>query len=90
MGGKGIVSGPFFEGPLPDIRLNCVMAEEQKGKIRPVINMSSPKGRSFNDNVDKDQLGRSPMSSAKQFGKALVRSGKGSIKVGDLEIDRSC
>ena len=76
---KGFVSGPFFEGPLTDMRLNCVMAEEQKDKIRPVINMSGPKGRSFNDNVDKDKLGRSPMSSAKQFGKALIKSGKGSL-----------
>ena len=76
---KGFVAGPFFEDPLPDMRLNSVMAEEQKDKIRPVINMSSPKGRSLNDNVDEHRLGRLPMASAKQFGKALIRSGKGSI-----------
>ena len=76
---KGYVSGPFFTDPLPDMRINSVMAEEQKDKVRPVINMSSPKGRSFNDNVDKDLLGRSPMSSAKQFGEALRKSGKGSM-----------
>ena len=76
---KGFVAGPFFEDPLPDMRLNSVMAEEQKDKIRPVINMSSPKGRSLNDNVNEHRLGRLPMASAKQFGKALIRSGKGSI-----------
>ena len=76
---KGFVAGPFFEDPLPDMRLNSVMAEEQKDKIRPVSNMSSPKGRSLNDNVDEHRLGRLPMASAKQFGKALIRSGKGSI-----------
>ena len=41
--------------------------------------MSSLKSRSFNDNVDKESLGRSPMLSAKQTGKALRKSGKGSV-----------
>ena len=76
---KGYVAAPFFTEPLPDMRLNSIMAEEQKDKVRPVINMSSPKGRSFNVNIDKDLLGRSSMSSAKQFGEALRKSGKGSI-----------
>ena len=53
---KGYVAAPFFTEPLPDMRLNSIMAEEQKDKVRPVINMSSPKGRSFNDNIDKDPL----------------------------------
>ena len=53
---KGYVAAPFFTEPLPDMRLNSIMAEEQMDKVRPVINMSSPKGRSFNDNIDKDPL----------------------------------
>ena len=75
----GYAAGPFREMPLQNMRLNSLMAEEQKDKIRPVLNMSSPKGRSFNDNVDRNKLGRTTMSSAKQVGQALRKSGKGSL-----------
>ena len=75
----GFVAGPFTEKPALDLRVNSLMAEEQKDKVRPVLNMSSPKGRSFNDNINKDKVGRSPMSSARQFGQALKKSGRGSI-----------
>ena len=75
----GYAAGPFREMPLQNMRLNSLMAEEQKDKVRPVLNMSSPKGRSFNDNVDRNKLGRTTMSSAKQVGQALRKSGKGSL-----------
>jgi len=76
---EGHVAGPFNEPPVPNLRLNSLMAEEQKDKIRPVLNMSNPKGKSFNDNIDTLSVGRATMSSAKQFGKALLRSGRGSL-----------
>jgi hypothetical protein len=76
---EGHVAGPFMEAPLADLRLNSLMAEEQKDKIRPVLNMSNPKGKSFNDNVDENSMGRTSMSSAKQFGQALLASGKDSV-----------
>ena len=77
--GAGYAAGPFTEKPSPDLRVNSLMAEEQKDKMRPVLNMSSPKGRSFNDNINKDRVGRSTMSSAKQFGQALRKAGRGAL-----------
>ena len=74
-----IVAGPFMEPPMPEFRANSLMAEEQKDKVRPVMNMSYPKGRSFNDNVDKLKVGRTTMSSAKKFGQALRAAGKGAF-----------
>jgi hypothetical protein len=47
----GIVAGPFKSPPLPDFRANCIMAVARKSKVRPVVNLSSPKGASFNDNI---------------------------------------
>ncbi len=75
----GYVAGPFMEPPLADFRANSLMAVEQKDKIRPVVNMSHPKGRSFNDNVDKLAVGKATMSSAKQFGQTVRAAGRGAI-----------
>ena len=75
----GFVAGPFMEQPLEGFRSNSLMAEEQKEKIKPVLNMSNPKGKSFNDNVDQLALGRSTMSSAKMFGQSLKAAGRGAI-----------
>jgi hypothetical protein len=45
--------GDFYSGVhcLPNFRVNPLMAVDQGEKIRLVINMSSPKGNSFNDNI---------------------------------------
>ena len=50
---KGFASGPFDSPPLACFRVNPLIAIEQHGKIRPVLNVSEPAGRSFNDNVNK-------------------------------------
>jgi hypothetical protein len=42
----GVVAGPFRTPPLPQFRANCLMAVARKGKVRPVVNLSSPKGSS--------------------------------------------
>ena len=75
----GYVAGPFMEPPLAGFRANSLMAVEQKDKIRLVINMSHPKGRSFNNNVDKQVVGKATMSSARQFGQAVKAAGRGAI-----------
>jgi hypothetical protein len=46
---KGYVAGPFPASPVPNFRSNAMLAIEQKGKIRIVMDLSSPKGASFND-----------------------------------------
>jgi len=73
------LAGPFLEPPIADFRANSMMAIEQHGKVRLILNMSYPKGDSFNDNVDKIQTARVSMSSPKQFGQSLVKAGKGAV-----------
>jgi len=64
---KGFVSGPFKSPPLPHLRVNALMAVDQKDKIRPVVNLSLPTNASFNDNVDTEKLEKVSMATAKQF-----------------------
>ncbi len=73
---KGFVSGPFSCAPMPGFRANPLIAVFRNNKVRPVLNMSGPKGKSFNDNIDKRSLEKVHMSTAKSFGKALLRAGK--------------
>jgi len=79
------LAGPFLEPPLEGFRANSIMAIEQNNKVRLVLNMSYPKGDSFNDNVDEVAVGRVTMSSPKQFGQALVKAGEGA-KMSKLDL----
>ena len=74
---KGFVAGPFNCPPLPGFRGNPLMAIARNGKIRPVLNMSGPAGKSFNDNVVTRKLEKVNMSTAKAFSMALRKAGKG-------------
>ena len=73
---KGFVAGPFDTPPLAGFRANPLAAVVRNGKVRPILNMSGPKGRSFNDNVDKKKLERLHMGTAVQFGFSLKAAGK--------------
>ena len=73
---KGFVAGPFSTPPTAGFRANPLAVVVRNGKVRPILNMSGPKGRSFNDNVDKSKLERLHMGTAKQFGFSLKRAGK--------------
>jgi len=74
---SGFASGPFDSPPLDRFRVNCLMAIPQEGKVRPVLNVSAPVGRSLNDNTDKLKLEKIHMSSAREFGYLLVKCGQG-------------
>ena len=76
---KGYVSGPFDGPPLPKFRSNCLMAVEQHEKIRLVLNVSLPEGKSFNSNIDPVKTEKVRMSSARNFGHSLLKSGKDSF-----------
>lgn len=71
---KGFASGPFESPPLAPFRVNPLIAVEQHGKVRPVLNVSDPVGRSFNDNVDRNGVEKVYMSSAKDFGYSLCKA----------------
>ena len=76
---KGFVVGPFDSPPLPGFRVNPLGAVVRNRKVRPILNMSGPKNKSFNDNVDRDKLERLHMGTAKQFGTALKAAGKDAV-----------
>jgi len=73
----GYVAGPFPTPPLPNFRTNAMMAVEQRGKIRIVMNLSGPEGESFNDAIAEQALEKISMSSARLFGYTLVDCGVG-------------
>jgi hypothetical protein len=76
---KQYVAGPFTYPPLPNIRVNSILAVPQPDKTRICINVSLPEGRSFNDNIEKSSLEKVKMASARQFGQMLMESGRNSL-----------
>ena len=76
---NGYVAGPFNQPPLPKFRVNPIMAVVQEGKVRPVLDVSSPSGFSFNDNVDKAKMEKVKMSSARNFGYTVRKCGAGAL-----------
>jgi len=75
----GFVAGPFDSPPVKGFRANPLMAVVRNGKVRPVLNMSGPRGRSFNDNVAEEKLEKVHMATAKSFGYFLRDKGKNAI-----------
>ena len=73
----GYVAGPFNCPPMEKFRSNPLIAIARNGKVRPVVNMSGPKGYSFNDNLKKYSLEKVRMTTAKQFSYSLREAGKG-------------
>ena len=74
-----VVCGPFDNPPMPGFRANPLVAIARNGKIRPVINMSGPKGKSFNDNLDKYKIEKVRMCTAKKFSYSIKEAGKGAL-----------
>jgi len=74
---QGFVAGPFKEPPLKNFRCNPIMAIIQPGKIRPVMNLSAPKGRSYNDAIDELQLPKLQMATARDFAATAAAAGRG-------------
>lgn len=75
----GIIKGPFLSPPVPGFRSNSIMAVDQKDKVRLVMDMSRPEGRSFNSNLTKHLLDKVAMSTARQFGYSAKEAGKGAL-----------
>jgi len=72
---KGFASGPFDTPPLPEFRVNPIMAIPQGEKVRPVLNVSAPLNNSFNSNVNLDKLEKLRMSTAKKFSFSILEAG---------------
>jgi hypothetical protein len=73
---EGYAAGPFNSPPCPNFRVNPLIAVVQPGKVRPVLDVSSPQGNSYNSNVDKFSTETVKMASAKKFSQVLLDCGK--------------
>jgi hypothetical protein len=71
---KKFVAGPFSTSPLPGFRANSILAVPQPSKTRICIKVSLPNGKSFNDNINKNDLERVKMSSARNFGYSITEA----------------
>ena len=76
---KGFAAGPFDTPPLPEFRVNPLIAVAQTGKVRPVLDVSRPEGKSLNSAVDDLQVEKVKMTSAKIFGDVLLKAGKNAV-----------
>jgi hypothetical protein len=76
---KKFVAGPFAKLPAKKFRVNPLMAAVQRTKVRPIMNLTSPKGASFNEAVDMCKVQKLTMSSPKLFANSLVKAGQGAV-----------
>jgi hypothetical protein len=76
---KGFVAGPFEKPPMDGLRGNPLMAAVQKTKVRPILNLSSPKGRSFNDAVNVWEVDNLQMCTPRIFSDSILKAGKGAL-----------
>ena len=74
---KGFVAGPFETPPVPGFRANPLGVVVRNGKVRPILNMSGPRGASFNDNVEESKLEKLHMGTAKEFSFLFKDAGVG-------------
>jgi hypothetical protein len=72
---EGYAAGPFEKPPCQRFRVNPLIAVIQPGKVRPVLDVSSPNGSSFNSNVDEYETESIKMASAKKFSQKLLDCG---------------
>ena len=75
----GFLAGPFKSPPFPRFRVNPIKVVVKPDKVRPVLNVSSPIGASFNDNICIDAMEKVVMSSAKKFSESVLEAGKGAL-----------
>jgi hypothetical protein len=73
---EGYAAGPFEKPSCQRFRVNPLIAVVQPGKVRPVLDISSPNGSSFNSSVDEYETESIKMASAKKFSQKLLDCGK--------------
>ena len=73
----GFCAGPFLAPPVPGFRCNSILAVPQPGKVCVILNLSSPDGQSFNDNINDNLLESVVMSTTCQVEYTIVDCGVG-------------
>ncbi len=75
---EGFTAGPF-DRPSANFRVNPLIAVVQPGKVRPVLDVSSPNGESYNSAVCEFETETVKMASARQFSQLILDCGQGAI-----------
>jgi hypothetical protein len=76
---EGYAAGPFDSPPCANFRVNPLIAVVQPGKVRPVLDVSSPSGESFNSSVSEHETETVKMASARQFSQLILDCGHGAL-----------
>jgi len=76
---EGFAAGPFDSPPCANFRVNPLIAVVQPGKVRPVLDVSSPDGESYNSAVCEFETETVKMASARQFSQLILDCGQGAI-----------
>ena len=72
---KRHISGPFCEPPFPEFRANPLFVIERNGKLRIILDLSSPEDASLNDAIDSADVPDITMASPREIADLLVEFG---------------
>ena len=73
---KRIVAGPFSDPPLQGFRSNPLFVVERNNKFRPILDLSSPDGSSFNDSISKHTVPPIEMASPRAIADSIFEWGE--------------
>ncbi len=76
---EGYAAGPFDSPLCANFRVNPFIAVVQPGKVRPVLDVSSPSGESFNSSVCEHETETVKLASARQFSQLVLDCGHGAV-----------
>ncbi len=76
---EGYAAGPFDSPPCANFQVTPLIAVVQPGKVRPVLDVSSPNGESYNSSVCEFETETMKMASAKQFSQLILDCGHGAV-----------
>ena len=85
---NGYVAGPFKSPPFEKFRINQIFGVKQDTKIRPVMNLSHPKGQSFNSSIPKGAFPKVTMSSSKKVAQDIKLKGP-QAKVSKMDMQNA-
>ena len=76
---KATVIGPSDKPPFKNFRVNQLFTVDQGHKYRPILNLSAPKGASYNDSIDKETMDKVKMSTVREIAQTIIQKGHNCI-----------
>ena len=85
---KGFVAGPFDRSPLDNLRTNPIFVISRNGKHRPILDMSSPPGSSFNDAIIEHKVPKLVMANPKTIADQIYPWGPSAL-LSKLDMEKA-